>query len=507
MSVRKIKTLVVEDEVLLLNHISEKISRTHAGFEIIGKVYNGKDALDLMKKQKPDVVFTDIRMPIMDGLQLVREIREHDPSIAVVIVSGYSDFEYARTALQYGVCDYLLKPVRAEELKEVLDKLEHQFLSERKKEECSLLRQQLRYGNAAEEMETFGVNLKQKRFGVFLVCFGNLLIRSKKIENSREAVDWSKILTDLPESQGMPFVFDETGNQYLVLLEGQTEKWTKTEECLRARLKAVCKDTAVNIAYTEKPVSWEELHRGWQCVSAKLFENFMIGESQGFSSELPGKQGKPVVLSSVTVNHLQTLLNSGNTEGIRNAVLKLFHEWEQAHLPQQCMEKLLHQILLLFQQILFFSEQDYDNMFQNVFTYLESCPDMQWGAEKIAGELAVWGKQKQAVPTEINEAIEQMDSYIRQHYTESIILSELSEKYHFNHSYMTRLFKKIKGQTPMKLIHELRMEDARKMLKNESLSVREISEILGFSDQHYFSRIFKETTGMTPKEFRQGEIQ
>lgn len=166
---------------------------------------------------------------------------------------------------------------------------------------------------------------------------------------------------------------------------------------------------------------------------------------------------------------------------------------------------MLHQILILFQQNLFFSEEDYNQMFQNVFETLETGQDFQKSITGIVDELTGWLRRNQTVPSEIEEAIEQMNQYIHKHYTETINLAELAGKYHFNHSYMTRLFKKLKGQAPIKLINSLRMADAREMLKNEALSVKEISEALGFTDQHYFSRIFKETTGMTPKEYRSSD--
>lgn len=90
----------------------------------------------------------------------------------------------------------------------------------------------------------------------------------------------------------------------------------------------------------------------------------------------------------------------------------------------------------------------------------------------------------------------------RLHYRENLNLTDLADKYHFNHSYLTRIFKKQKGQYSLKLINSLRIEDAKELLLNPEPSVREISEMLGFSDQHYFSRSFKNSTGLSPNEYR-----
>jgi YesN/AraC family two-component response regulator len=123
--------------------------------------------------------------------------------------------------------------------------------------------------------------------------------------------------------------------------------------------------------------------------------------------------------------------------------------------------------------------------------------------EEIAEELGQWIDLLQTVPSEIENTIEELESFIRQHYRENLNLSELADKYHFNHSYLTKTFKKQKGISPLRLINTLRIDDAKELLQNEELSVREISEMLGFSNQHYFSRMFKDMTGQTPKEYRQ----
>lgn len=269
-----INVLVVEDEILLLRNIKKKILSVSEDFQIIGEAFNGKEALNIIEKNRPDIIFTDIRMPIMDGLELAKIIQEKYPEIYVIIVSGYDDFEYARTAIRYQVHDYLLKPLKMEPLTKLLDSL-----------------------------------------------------------------------------------------------------------------KAT-------------------IERDSRQIQSQVF----------FSSETP------IVVPELT--------------------------------------------------------------------------------EPTASDMMCWSTLNTSAPPEIDSVIKEMDAYIRLHYKESINISQLAEKYHFNHSYMTRTFKKQMGQSPLKLINELRINDAKKMLTDSPLSIREISEQLGFTDQHYFSRIFKDFTGVNPKDFR-----
>lgn len=119
--------IVAEDEELLLENLIKKIQKADSDFEIVGKAQTGKQAYALIEKLQPDVVITDIKMPVMDGLELLSRIRERFPMMKCVITSGYSDFEYARSAISLKVTDYLLKPIDPEELSAVLGKIKQEF--------------------------------------------------------------------------------------------------------------------------------------------------------------------------------------------------------------------------------------------------------------------------------------------------------------------------------------------------------------------------------------------
>lgn len=121
------RVIVVDDEKLITRNIAAKIQKTNPAFQVIALAYDGEQAYEMIKKDLPDVVFSDIKMPIMDGLTLLRKIRTHFPSIKMVMVSGYNDFELVRQALQQDAFDYLLKPLHQEDLEKVLQKLENQL--------------------------------------------------------------------------------------------------------------------------------------------------------------------------------------------------------------------------------------------------------------------------------------------------------------------------------------------------------------------------------------------
>lgn len=118
------KIIIVEDEEAAREHLSLIIRRRFPLFSIIAEVENGRECLDYLEIEKPHIIITDIRMPVMNGLELVEELSVSHREIKTLIVSGYEDFEYAREAFRSGVEDYLLKPVKIEKLEEILRKFE-----------------------------------------------------------------------------------------------------------------------------------------------------------------------------------------------------------------------------------------------------------------------------------------------------------------------------------------------------------------------------------------------
>lgn len=125
----KYSVVVAEDEMLLLKNLIEKIHTLNLNFEVIGYAQTGIQAYELIEEHHPDVLITDIKMPAMDGLSLIKKVRTYYPSIDCIILSGFSDFEYAKTAIHYQVSDYLLKPIDTESLYETLHNLQNKYLS------------------------------------------------------------------------------------------------------------------------------------------------------------------------------------------------------------------------------------------------------------------------------------------------------------------------------------------------------------------------------------------
>lgn len=124
------RIIIAEDEKLIANNIAMNITSCDPSFEIVSVCYDGESALKEVKQHNPHILFTDIKMPLMDGLALIEQVHNSDSQVRCVIISGYNDFEYAKTALRFKACDYLLKPLNKLELSKTLRKIKDELLSE-----------------------------------------------------------------------------------------------------------------------------------------------------------------------------------------------------------------------------------------------------------------------------------------------------------------------------------------------------------------------------------------
>ncbi len=121
------KVLLVEDEAKIREGLRHIVEQVITDYQVAGEAANGTEALELLKQHVPDVMITDIRMPEMSGIDLIQQAREQFPELEIVIVSGYGDFEYAKTGIRYGVTDYLLKPLDRVELVAVLERIKRKL--------------------------------------------------------------------------------------------------------------------------------------------------------------------------------------------------------------------------------------------------------------------------------------------------------------------------------------------------------------------------------------------
>jgi len=231
-----IKVFLVDDEIVIREGIRTSFPWEKTEYTLVGEAPDGEIALPMIRDTNPDILITDIRMPFMDGLELCRIVRSQMPWIGVIILSGYDEFDYARQGIQLGVKEYLLKPITAEELRRVLDRVSAQLMEERKNRERSeSLRRRMESGNVflrekllgslysedAEESDAEHTVLELREMGIQIRAANYAVIDAafNPVKTGYEA------LTDLAESSG-GIVFASpcrTGTRLLVLGDNEAD--------------------------------------------------------------------------------------------------------------------------------------------------------------------------------------------------------------------------------------------------------------------------------------------
>ena len=470
------KIVLVEDEPRILDNIKTKIEKAGQGFTVVASTFNGVDALELIARTSPDVLCTDIRMPIMDGLELIKEVRKRHPEMPIIIISGYDEFDYARKAIKYDVREYLLKPIKINSLKKTLSKIKARLDVSATNFEKDTLSSLV---NSLDPKIPIPAKLNGRYYSIFLLCVGNLYNQffSEKLINKFKSC-WNKIKwnTIIPELMGVSedekkwWIIDgPLLNQKFLAIppDGDFGDIYSTSNKLKEKISALIKPLNITICTTSDTIPISKLNMICQQLTITLNRGLIMGRSQVLElNKTQNNKSWPVLLEPHQEHKITTLIQRNEIDLLREETINLFRSWESNEITQSLIEKNLELLIELFrQQIISISEDKIITLEKKLF--------------------------------------EKIESYIRTNFNKPISLEDIANKFAFSSSYLTKIFNNHIGQTPNKFIIYLRIEEAKQLIKScPDLSLKEIGEIVGYPNQYYFSRIFKSITGKTPSGYR-----
>ncbi len=502
------RVLVAEDEPRILLNIAKKIPVADPGFIVAGTAENGEEALRLARELSPDVVLTDVVMPMMDGLELIGALRVHNPTLPIAIISGYAEFEYARKAIDLGVEDYLLKPVKVEALRSLFRKVRARREGLRKGEETIALHAAVERGAGLPVHLGF-----PGRCVMLLLSIGNLLDPSDTVPAEMRALCercWRALDDDpsLGERQriarhwlvelGLP-------NQRLLVLScgDASEVWIRdcADRVVRT-LHPLARPWGVSAAVFCSPRPLAAAYEAAQRLRAALAD----GLSPGRSKVIAAVEDEPchahqLPLSSPAEARLAALKRDGAREHLRAAVESLLQEWVAGGCSQKIIEKGLDQLVSLFER-----SGAPDPSAAEARSRLHAALIAAQDPSLLARELATVfdaAVLRHALPLDARGIAEAVEENLARNYTQPLSLEQISRGLGFDLSHVTRVFKKQRGEAPMQYLTRLRLQRAQELLeKSPGIDVKTIGTMVGYCDAHYFARIFKKVTGLSPSEYR-----
>lgn len=477
---------------------------------------SGEQALETLELLECDIVITDIRMPGINGLELLHQIRKNHNDIAVIFLSGYEEFSYAKEALKYGTKEYLLKPVEVSEVKKCLDQVRSEITFQREKNAnhesmknhlketeiiyAEYLMQQFVRNTAFEKKERILEVFPIEQPGYFFLC-------DIKIQDggSLNIPEFRMAMKSCIAVSSYSFL-GERENLYTILVLDQSKGDRSFFDHIRSVLHKRFPGCSFAFyvsgwhknMYEEGPDAYQEAVKIWKY---RFYELGDFCDWDLLREKLDGDLENFLVLSGKTAGHIK-----------QNDILSAFQPIKEAvsnssekKLPSP--ERLLRSVMLLLFQVV----KELDPLLSNelkstvdeTLNHLYQSETLSKLLRSVYSFLLSLGKdanfQKQVKGIHV---MEHCCKYLQKHYMEEITLETVAEKYYFNPSYFSTLFKNYSGSSFSNYLTALRMQKAKEFLAFTDDKVKEIAVKTGYRDPNYFIRAFKKFYGYTPDEYR-----
>jgi len=552
------KLLIVDDEEMIVDWLFELFQEVDEIELDVYRAYSGDEAIALLNKIKIDVVLTDIRMPGMDGLELLKRIRQNWPDCRVIFLTGYNEFNYVYTAIQYEGVRYLLKTEDDEAIidavknavKDIENSLQVEKLIQEAENQMRIARPLLQKEYLTDLLlgESSSKEMRVRQFeeiGIPLNGEEPVLLLLGRIDNAREgisAVEKSQVLYGikalsdkylLPSVSCAHIMLDNAILLWFIQPkdvfgeeEGQgNESWNKTLLFVKETLESIQSmskrllNISLSFVMDSSPVEWERVSERFD--KLKFLLNCRIG------------LGTEMIITDDSFFYHGSIISETNSRMIQKAYsyLKRIGKLE-GYLERGNREeyfKLLSKLLGCLNEVTGFDSDLALEIYYSISLTLLSYIN-RWnlsrksnisriGLYKLtrADEHGSWAEagkylydlsemlfelQSEEQENCTGEVISRIKEYVYSHLEDDLSIITLAELVHFNPSYLSRLFKQVTGTNLSDFIAEAKLNRARELLEKTDLKIYEIARAIGYESPSYFNRFFKNSVGMTPQEYR-----
>lgn len=527
------KIMVVDDEAIQRRVLGKMIREILPDCEVI-EASNGKAALDLLKSHSIDVVITDIKMPIMDGFAFIEHVNETDAHTKIIILSGYRYFEYAQRAVQLGAFDYLLKPVKEESIEQLLNKVAETIRKEKVQfVEQETIKNQLRsslsvyYNHLLHEWINNGISkpklnelqtkfkLGNKGFSVVTRIYdtGPEHLFEGRLEEIRNAMpDMLEKFIGL-DGRVISFFPPEDKRNMITVMTAEYDTDAEVEKML-VSLKEFSRQLTeqynclfvIGVGGVRSHFLQGALESYKEAQAAACFRYFLSTERIIHYKDISGKI-KPMLYDfmkdeELLKEYIRTMKSESminHAEGLFNRVIDNGFPY-----PDQWIKSVVHMVYHIAPVISdFVSADEYQKTLAEIERLLTTAADYCDCQKKFLEILLHFMSIIKSNRTKKHEiVIEKCQAYIDTHYMEDLSLEAVSSQLFFSPNYLSIILKNHLGVTYSKYLTEVRLRKAVEMLENRDNKVYEIAVKVGFKDEKYFYRVFKNRFGVTPDEYR-----
>jgi len=517
------KVVIVDDELLVRIGLKSTINWKEHGFNLVGEAKNSQEALEICRKLEPDIILTDIEMPGVNGLELIAALKEEIPPFIPIILTHHEDFHFAKQAISLGVIDYILKtnltPAR---LLEVLEKARSQQTSKA-----------VRQVKRDDEVKSSISPSIQKAFTDFcqreIDCEGKLspyklvvstvqlqkIINQKQIPQDRIFEMFIQLSEQNVSQSPAPVFYEKKGSRilYIFLFDSMAElesMYSSVENLMRKILSTAVKFMGDFITSGVSKQRSEEM--GFR----ELLREALEAEDRAFFSSPPIHLYSPrhdsVYIDDKIRFDPEDLLIKLET-GRKEALIKdLDLMFEKAKWIGQysLVKKMFTQLIDLFADYTttINNSENLSNRIRNAYKAIDELgdfPSIAWYLTDLCS--TIMDTQNSHRELEISHIIQQSQKYIDSHFRDNISLSNIAAQVEISKNYLSFLFKEELGINFTHYLTQVRIEKAKDLLSKTNKKIYEIADEVGFDSPYYFSKVFRERTGITCKDFRRNNFE
>lgn len=498
----KCRVLIVEDEFIMRQGIKHMINWEGEGFTIVGEAVNGKEALDIIEEVSPNIIISDIVMPILDGVDFSKLVQKKYPEIQIIILSSYDKFEYVKSTLLSGAVDYILKPTLTPSnliitLNKAVNKIPGMELIKNDKEDYHSFIEKfiLGYENVLNESVFLNI-FPNSCFRIFGIDIKNL--RGKNEEYIQEIIGkLDEFFKSNKEYKNIKLLINDRILFYTINYKisddkhivSEIEQFINNEIWSNGNIFFVISEKFNNLSdikyiYNEKFIPFIGQRFYYKNTSLLCTENAIKEKSRKFDFDK--------FYNEIKIKEFDLAFN--NTEDyINHAIFTKMNEQKLKSL----IKNLLYTMLVSIEEYCNNTDELRDKYFNMVEQALYS-------TELLEAINSIFRELKMIISENCDEedSMKNILEYINNNYSTYLDLGAISQKFSFNYSYLSSYFSNHCKEGFSEYLNKIRVEKACELLKGNKHYVSEISSMVGYSDHSYFCRVFKKIKGYTPSNYR-----
>lgn len=534
-----LKIFIADDDAIIRQGLRKIIEKKASECQIIGEAADGELTLEVLQKQNVDLLITDIKMPIMNGIELIKKINELHISVKIIVLSGFDEYKYVRESLKFGAVDYLLKPVQKNILLELIEKVkedienetinkqQNKLLHKKVEESIPLIKEKLllnlikgTYNSNCEKEIAEYTNCNAIIYIMALLCVDDdfkLDNRTNYTLDNSNAYILRNRLEQIAKKNNHDLSVLSTVHQsdIITLFMGEV----KHEAFFEDAVTAVLSSLRTSIVDQGKFTFTSGVSKSFNTLEGtyNAYNQAVLASQRRFY------EGKGKLIQYVydnccyktayerkfneDISELMGFIGIGESSKVKRSIQSLLEKmWNENMEPEQFREMCSRIVSGVFSQSIEFSDASkdyYASSNYDIYFYIKELNTYEEVKEYISDSFFHITQRLNCIRAERSKKIiELAKDYIHKHFREEISLNSVAESVYLNQFYFSNLFKNETGKNFTDFLIDVRIKEAKKLLIRPDLKVYEIGQMVGYEEPVSFNRAFKRVVGISPAEYR-----